>query len=97
MIVVDTGQVGASAAATLGELGYSVLSFCIKDSPRRAHSIAARASGARRPIVRRRTMAQTKQQQETGSILGYQAKFVDVDGIRTRYYEAGEENSEVWC
>ena len=32
---------GASAAATLGELGYNVLSFCIHDSPRRAHSIAA--------------------------------------------------------
>jgi succinate dehydrogenase / fumarate reductase, flavoprotein subunit len=41
VIVVGTGLAGASAAATLGELGYNVLSFCIQDSPRRAHSIAA--------------------------------------------------------
>jgi len=41
IIVVGTGLAGASAAATLGELGYNVLSFCIQDSPRRAHSIAA--------------------------------------------------------
>ena len=41
VIVVGTGLAGASAAATLGELGYNVLSFCIHDSPRRAHSIAA--------------------------------------------------------
>ncbi len=40
-IVVGTGLAGASAAATLGELGYNVKSFCIQDSPRRAHSIAA--------------------------------------------------------
>ncbi len=39
--VVGTGLAGASAAASLGELGYRVLSFCIHDSPRRAHSIAA--------------------------------------------------------
>ncbi len=39
--VVGTGLAGASAAASLGELGYNVLSFCIHDSPRRAHSIAA--------------------------------------------------------
>jgi succinate dehydrogenase / fumarate reductase flavoprotein subunit len=39
--VVGTGLAGASAAASLGELGYNVLSFCIQDSPRRAHSIAA--------------------------------------------------------
>jgi len=41
ILVVGTGLAGASAAATLGELGYNVLSFCIQDSPRRAHSIAA--------------------------------------------------------
>jgi succinate dehydrogenase / fumarate reductase, flavoprotein subunit len=41
IIVVGTGLAGASAAATLAELGYNVLSFCIQDSPRRAHSIAA--------------------------------------------------------
>src|SRR6266542_840310 len=40
-IVVGTGLAGASAASSLGELGYNVLSFCIQDSPRRAHSIAA--------------------------------------------------------
>ena len=41
VIVVGTGLAGGSAAATLGEMGYNVLSFCISDSPRRAHSIAA--------------------------------------------------------
>lgn len=41
IIVVGTGLAGASAAATLGELGYNVLNLCIQDSPRRAHSIAA--------------------------------------------------------
>ena len=41
IIVVGTGLAGASAAASLGELGYRVLNFCIQDSPRRAHSIAA--------------------------------------------------------
>ena len=41
IIVVGTGLAGASAAATLGELGYNVKSFCIQDSPRRAHSVAA--------------------------------------------------------
>jgi succinate dehydrogenase / fumarate reductase, flavoprotein subunit len=41
VIVVGTGLAGASAASSLGELGYNVLSFCIQDSPRRAHSIAA--------------------------------------------------------
>jgi succinate dehydrogenase / fumarate reductase flavoprotein subunit len=39
--VVGTGLAGASASASLGELGYRVLTFCIHDSPRRAHSIAA--------------------------------------------------------
>jgi succinate dehydrogenase / fumarate reductase flavoprotein subunit len=41
VLIVGTGLAGASAAASLGELGYNVLSFCIQDSPRRAHSIAA--------------------------------------------------------
>jgi len=41
VIVVGTGLAGGSAAATLAELGYEVLSFCFQDSPRRAHSIAA--------------------------------------------------------
>jgi succinate dehydrogenase / fumarate reductase flavoprotein subunit len=41
IIIVGTGLAGASAAATLGEAGYNVLSFCYQDSPRRAHSIAA--------------------------------------------------------
>jgi succinate dehydrogenase / fumarate reductase, flavoprotein subunit len=41
VIVVGTGLAGASAAASLGELGYSVKAFCFQDSPRRAHSIAA--------------------------------------------------------
>jgi len=41
IIIVGTGLAGASAASSLGELGYKVLSLCIQDSPRRAHSIAA--------------------------------------------------------
>lgn len=41
IIVVGTGLAGGSAAATLGELGFKVINFCIQDSPRRAHSIAA--------------------------------------------------------
>ena len=41
IIVVGTGLAGASAASTLGEMGFNVLNFCIQDSPRRAHSIAA--------------------------------------------------------
>ena len=41
ILVVGTGLAGASAAATLAELGYNIKSFCIQDSPRRAHSIAA--------------------------------------------------------
>ncbi len=41
IIVVGTGLAGAAAAASLGELGFNVLNFCIQDSPRRAHSIAA--------------------------------------------------------
>ena len=41
VIVVGTGLAGASAAATLGDMGYKVKAFCFQDSPRRAHSIAA--------------------------------------------------------
>ncbi|MGH7198883.1 MAG: FAD-binding protein, partial [Candidatus Omnitrophota bacterium] len=41
VIVVGTGLAGASAAASLAELGYNVSVFCFQDSPRRAHSIAA--------------------------------------------------------
>src|SRR3954453_12114146 len=41
VLVVGTGLAGASAAASLAELGYKVLCFCFQDSPRRAHSIAA--------------------------------------------------------
>ena len=41
VIVVGTGLAGASAASSLGEMGFNVLNFCIQDSPRRAHSIAA--------------------------------------------------------
>jgi succinate dehydrogenase / fumarate reductase flavoprotein subunit len=41
IIVVGTGLAGASAAASLGELGYQVKAYCFQDSPRRAHSIAA--------------------------------------------------------
>src|SRR5437588_4692901 len=41
VLVVGTGLAGASAAASLAELGYNVHTFCFQDSPRRAHSIAA--------------------------------------------------------
>ncbi len=41
VIVVGTGLAGAGAASSLGELGYKVKSFCVQDSPRRAHSVAA--------------------------------------------------------
>src|SRR3954470_24822842 len=41
VIVVGSGLAGASAAATMAELGYRVACFCYQDSPRRAHSIAA--------------------------------------------------------
>ncbi|MDX2130356.1 MAG: fumarate reductase/succinate dehydrogenase flavoprotein subunit [Chloroherpetonaceae bacterium] len=41
VIVIGTGLAGASAAASLGEMGYNVTSFCFQDSPRRAHSVAA--------------------------------------------------------
>lgn len=41
VIIVGSGLAGASAAATLAEMGYKVKCFCFQDSPRRAHSIAA--------------------------------------------------------
>src|SRR3984957_861720 len=41
ILVVGTGLAGGAAAASLGELGYNVETFCFQDSPRRAHSIAA--------------------------------------------------------
>src|SRR5215470_3662203 len=41
IVVVGSGLAGASASATLAELGYNVKTFCFQDSPRRAHSIAA--------------------------------------------------------
>jgi len=41
IIVVGTGLAGASASASLAEMGYNVKAFCYQDSPRRAHSIAA--------------------------------------------------------
>ncbi len=41
LLIVGTGLAGASAAASLSELGYKTKVFCIQDSPRRAHSIAA--------------------------------------------------------
>jgi len=41
IIIVGTGLAGASAAASLGEMGYNVINLCIQDSPRRAHSIGA--------------------------------------------------------
>lgn len=41
VIIIGTGLAGASAAASLAELGYNVKTFCFQDSPRRAHSIAA--------------------------------------------------------
>src|SRR5260370_28352572 len=41
ILIVGTGLAGASAAASLAELGYKVATFCFQDSPRRAHSIAA--------------------------------------------------------
>ena len=47
VIIVGTGLAGASAAASLAELGYQVKAFCFQDSPRRAHSIAAQGAGSR--------------------------------------------------
>jgi len=52
VIVVGTGLAGASAAASLAELGYLVQAFCYQDSPRRAHSIAAQGASTRPRITR---------------------------------------------
>lgn len=55
IIVVGTGLAGASAAATLAELGYQVKAFCFQDSPRRAHSIAAQGGiNAAKKLPKRR-------------------------------------------
>jgi succinate dehydrogenase / fumarate reductase flavoprotein subunit len=55
VIVVGTGLAGASAAASLGELGYNVKVFCYQDSPRRAHSIAAQGGiNAAKKLSKRR-------------------------------------------
>ena len=48
IIVVGTGLAGASAAASLAELGYNIKAFCFQDSPRRAHSIAAQGGNHER-------------------------------------------------
>ncbi|HBR14307.1 MAG TPA: fumarate reductase/succinate dehydrogenase flavoprotein subunit, partial [Candidatus Omnitrophica bacterium] len=50
VIVVGTGLAGGSAAASLAELGYNVKVFCLQDSPRRAHSIAAQG-GINAPLT----------------------------------------------
>jgi succinate dehydrogenase / fumarate reductase flavoprotein subunit len=50
-LVVGSGLAGASAAATLGELGYVVDCFYFQDSPRRAHNIAAQAASTRRRTI----------------------------------------------
>ena len=52
IIVVGTGLAGASAAASLGEMGFRVFNFCIQDSPRRAHSIAAQVVLMLQKIIR---------------------------------------------
>ena len=51
VIVVGTGLAGASAASSLGEMGFNVLNFCIQDSPRRAHSIVSTLLSAIRMMV----------------------------------------------
>ena len=53
VIVVGTGLAGGSASATLAELGYNVKTFCYQDSPRRAHSIAARGYKYYQKITKR--------------------------------------------
>ena len=52
IIVVGTGLAGASAAASLGEMGFRVFNFCIQDSPRRAHSIAAQGVSTQPRTIR---------------------------------------------
>ena len=54
VIIIGTGLAGASAAASLGEMGYKVKAFCFQDSPRRAHSIAAQG-GSMLPKTTRMT------------------------------------------
>jgi len=53
IIVVGTGLAGASAAASLAEMGYKVKAFCFQDSPRRAHSIAAQGGVNASPTAHR--------------------------------------------
>ena len=52
IIVVGTGLAGASAAASLGEMGFNILNFCIQDSPRRAHSSQHRVVSMQLRIIR---------------------------------------------
>ena len=52
VIVVGTGLAGASAAASLGEMGYKVKAFCFQDSPRRAHSIAHKVVSMLQRIIK---------------------------------------------
>ena len=52
IVIVGTGLAGASAAATLAELGYRVTCFCFHDSPRRAHSVAAQGASTRPKTIR---------------------------------------------
>ena len=59
VIVVGTGLAGASAAASLAEMGFNVLNFCIQDSPRRAHSIAAQGGRTTRMMVTLFTVCST--------------------------------------
>ena len=59
VIVVGTGLAGASAAASLGEMGFNVINLCIQDSPRRAHSVVLTLSQLRvvsTPLSATRTM-----------------------------------------
>ena len=49
---MGTGLAGASAAASLAELGYNVKAFCVQDSPRRAHSIAAQGVSTPQKIIK---------------------------------------------
>ena len=52
IIVVGTGLAGASAAASLAEMGFNVLNFCIQDSPRRAHSMLRREVSMQQRTIR---------------------------------------------
>ena len=72
VIVVGTGLAGASAAASLAEMGFNVLNFCIQDSPRRAHSIAAQgginAAKNYRTMVTRFTVCSTIRSKEATTV-----------------------------